>query len=280
MSDRSKRIPYFNAAYRLLTRPAIALALAVLLVVAAPMGGALAATQVGGAEVVVNQVTGTVEGGTRTLEASAPVYQNEIISTGAGGGTELQFLDGSVLTMGENSQVELTDLVFDPNPALSSMVLSLTTGAFNFATGGLDPDAYIVNTPSATIGIRGTVLAITIAANLTSTIAVTSGTITVTTITGAVVTVGVGGVVTVAASGAIIGVTGAATVVAAGGAVGGSTASAAAAASAAAGGIGTGAVVGVGVAGLAVAGVAVGAVTDEEDAVVTTTTTTTTTTTQ
>ena len=103
MPDRSNRIVNLKAVYRLLSRPAIALALAVLLVAAAPMGGALAATNVGDAYVVVNEVTGTVEGGTRTIETNAPVYQDEVIVTGSAGATEIEFLDGSILTLGESS---------------------------------------------------------------------------------------------------------------------------------------------------------------------------------
>ena len=252
--------------------------LAALLVISAPMSGALAATNVGGAAVVVNEVTGTVEGATRTITSNAPVYQNEILMTGAGSSTEVQFLDGSILTVGENSQIELTDMVFDPNPALGSMVLTMTTGVMSFVTGELDSGAYLVNTPGATIGVRGTVFTVAVINGVT-TVTVTTGTVTVTTITGTVVTLGPGMTATVSATGAVSGVSAGASVTAAA-AGGASTASAAAAASAAAGGLGTGAVVGLGVAGLAVVGAAVAVSTSEEDAESTISTTTTTTTTQ
>ena len=205
---------------------------------------------------MVNEVIGTVEGGTRTFETKAPVYQNEVIATGAAGGTELQFLDGSTLTMGENSLVELTYLVFDPNPALSTMVMSMTTGAFSFATGELDSGAYIIYTSSATIGVRGTVFAIAIVNGVT-TLTVTSGTVIITgTAIGALpVAVAAGQMVAVLAVG-IAGPIGATT---------------AATSASAAGGLGTGGVIGAGVAVAAAVGVAVQAVLSEDEVVTTTT---------
>ena len=246
MLDRSNPSQIFKAAYRSLTRPAIALALAVLLVAAAPLSGALAATEVGGAEVVVNQVTGTVEGGTRTLETNAPVYQDEVIVTGSAGATEIDFLDGSILTLGESSQIEFTDLVFDPDPALATMVLTATVGIFSFVTGELDSGAYIIITPTATIGVRGTVFTVVVALNGATTISVVSGTVVVTSITGATITIGAGFTGAVSATGAVAAPV-ATTATAAAGAAGGGAAGTTGAAGAAAGGLGTGAAVGVGV---------------------------------
>ena len=271
-----------------LRRPAVALAIAAFILTAGA-GNTLAATAIGDAEVVVNDVTGVVEGETRALEAAVPIYQNESISTGAGSAAEFQFLDGSILSVGENSQIELTNLIFDPNPAFSSVVLSLTTGVLSFVTGGLEPTAYEIITPTSTIGIRGTVLTVAVLNGIT-TVSVTAGTVTVTVTVGAtVVTVVAGQAVAVSALGVVGPVVPAASVAptvsaaatnmtATIGAAPGAAAGSAAAASAAAGGLGVG-TVGAAVAAAAAVGVAVNAVTEDEEESASTTTTTTTTTT-
>ena len=269
-----------------LRRPAVALAIAAFILTAGA-GNTLATTAIGDAEVVVNDVTGVVEGETRALEAAVPIYQNESISTGAGSAAEFQFLDGSILSVGENSQIELTNLIFDPNPAFSSVVLSLTTGVLSFVTGGLEPTAYEIITPTSTIGIRGTVLTVAVLNGIT-TVSVTAGTVTV-TVGATVVTVVAGQAVAVSALGVVGPVVPAASVAptvsaaatnmtATIGAAPGATAGSAAAASAAAGGLGVG-TVGAAVAAAAAVGVAVNAVTEDEEESASTTTTTTTTTT-
>ncbi len=72
------------------------------------------------------------------------------------------------------------------------MVLTMTTGVMSFVTGELDSGAYIVNTPSATIGVRGTAFTVVVLANGFVSVTVTAGTVRVTA-AGVTVTVGASG---------------------------------------------------------------------------------------
>jgi len=117
---------------------------------------------VGNAKVVVKTVTGIFEGDLRMLKLQDDVYHNEAIETEAESATQISFVDDTTLTLGPNSKVVLDKFVYDPDPSKASFVMTATQGVFRFASGKLPKKAYKINTPAATIGIRGTVLEIAI----------------------------------------------------------------------------------------------------------------------
>jgi len=107
---------------------------------------------------VENQVTGTYAGATRTLNEGNDVFSNDLISTKAASLARLTFRDNTNLSIGPSSAVKLDRFVFNPNESAGSVVLNASRGAFRFVTGNSDPRTFKINTPVATIGIRGTVL--------------------------------------------------------------------------------------------------------------------------
>ena len=138
-------------------------AILVLVTVAALAGRAAPAAisdqiTIGNTRVVVRTVIGTFEGEIRTLALEDDVYHNELITTEKESATKLTFLDETTLTLGPDSSVVLDRFVFDPDPSRASFVMTATQGIFRFASGKLPKNAYRLHTPTATIGIRGTVL--------------------------------------------------------------------------------------------------------------------------
>lgn len=117
---------------------------------------------VGNANVVVRTVTGTLDAQGRKLALADDVYHNELIETAGDSATEIVFLDQTKLALGPNSELTLDRVVYDPDPAKSSFVMTATKGVFRFVTGNLPKKSYTVHTPSATIGIRGTVFTLSI----------------------------------------------------------------------------------------------------------------------
>ncbi len=53
------------------------------------------------------------DGSQRALQAGDRVYQNEVISTGPAGAVEVEFSDGSIMTLGRNSQTLLDAEIVD-----------------------------------------------------------------------------------------------------------------------------------------------------------------------
>lgn len=124
------------------------------LVVAAVTVPAAAATNIGVAAAVKNEV----KGGSGALGVGSKVFQNEVITTGAESLAQLIFLDETSLSVGPKSQVTLDKFVFNPSQGAGSVVFTATKGAFRFITGSQNPHHYTIKTPVATIGVRGTIV--------------------------------------------------------------------------------------------------------------------------
>ena len=76
------------------------------------------------------------------------------------------FLDESALTIGPNSEVVLDEYVYDPEQKTGRLVLNATKGVFRLVGGRISKKTPVVlNTPTATIGIRGGISIINVAAN-------------------------------------------------------------------------------------------------------------------
>jgi hypothetical protein len=133
-----------------------------LILFAPPLARAKEQLTIGNATVIVKTVTGLYDKDLRRLELRDDVYHNELIKTEERSATQLIFLDETTLTLGPNSQIVLDRFVYDPDPSKSAFVMTAAKGVFRFASGKLPKKAYKINTPAATIGIRGTVLDVSI----------------------------------------------------------------------------------------------------------------------
>jgi len=75
------------------------------------------------------------------------------------GRLKIQFVDETQVSLTEHTYMEIDEYVYDPDPSKSKMALNFVQGTARFATGGLGlvPKENIqIQTPTATIGIRGT----------------------------------------------------------------------------------------------------------------------------
>ena len=75
------------------------------------------------------------------------------------GRLKIAFVDETEVSLTEHTYLEINEYVYDPDPAKSRMALNFAQGTARFATGklGLVPRENIsIQTPTATIGIRGT----------------------------------------------------------------------------------------------------------------------------
>jgi len=121
-------------------------------------------TTIGNARIVVKTVTGTLDAELRQIQLLDDIYHNEVIETGDESSTEFVFLDETKLALGPNSSLVLDRFVFDPASDTGSFVMTATAGVFRFVSGKLPKKSYEIHTPTATIGIRGTVFTFVIIA--------------------------------------------------------------------------------------------------------------------
>ena len=102
----------------------------------------------------------------RALLVGTNVFHDELIVTEATGQAQMLFLDESALTIGPNSEVVLDEYVYDPEQKTGRLVLNATKGVFRLVGGRISKKTPVVlNTPTATIGIRGGISIISVAAN-------------------------------------------------------------------------------------------------------------------
>ncbi len=97
------------------------------------------------------------------------------VQTGPGGEAQIQFKDATKLVVGPNSSMTIDAFVFDESNTARKVTMNATKGAFRFITGSSAKQAYTINTPTATIGVRGTRFDFTVAGNGEMTFAIFEG---------------------------------------------------------------------------------------------------------
>lgn len=135
---------------------------------------------VGKTEAIVRVVEGSLDADTRRLRVADEVFSNEVIATRADSASKIRFLDDTMLTVGPDSKVTLDEFVYDPNSQNSKMVINTAIGVARFVTGKMGSASYKIATPTATIGVRGTVFTVFVAANGATSVVVENGAVNVT----------------------------------------------------------------------------------------------------
>lgn len=133
--------------------------LAVLVPVAMGLIGAAAAENVGEATRVQRFAYQTMPQAQKApLYRLDPVVRNARLETVPSGALEVTFTDGSRLTLGSASAVVVDNYVYGGAQGASGQTLKMTRGLFRFVSGSMPKDQVKLQTPSVTIGIRGTVV--------------------------------------------------------------------------------------------------------------------------
>ncbi|MEM7299659.1 MAG: VCBS domain-containing protein [Pseudomonadota bacterium] len=119
-------------------------------------GGSL--TQIGKVNILSGSATVTrTDGSSESLSVGAPVYQGDVVQTAGGSKMTILLADGTAMTMSASARMVLNELIYNPNATDNSMALDLVQGTFVFVTGQVAKTGNMsVDTPVATMGIRGT----------------------------------------------------------------------------------------------------------------------------
>ncbi len=105
-----------------------------------------------------NQVSRELSGAAGPLNPGDPVFRDELVRTGEVSTAKLIFIDSTNLAIGPTSRVKLDRFVYAGGATSEQLTVNLAKGIFRFTTGALDKRAYTISTPTASIGVRGTVL--------------------------------------------------------------------------------------------------------------------------
>jgi hypothetical protein len=91
-------------------------------------------------------------------EAELGILSYDDVRTG-NGRIGIEFLDSSVIRLTEHSKIVIDEYIYDPDPSQSRIALQMASGTARFITGALgriNKDRISIETPSASIFIRGT----------------------------------------------------------------------------------------------------------------------------
>jgi hypothetical protein len=102
-------------------------------------------------------VQANISGQASQTKVGDVVYLGDVVQTGADGRVGVNFTDGTSFNLSSNARMALTEFVYDPNGKSNSSLLSLTKGTFTFVAGNIAKTGDMkIDTPVATMGIRGT----------------------------------------------------------------------------------------------------------------------------
>lgn len=122
------------------------------------------AEAVGKASAIIPNASQVPPQGTRSdLKLSEPIIRNAELATADKGALEVTFLDGSKLTMGQNSRLTVDEYVYTGPGGAGKQTVRYTKGLFRFLSGSIPKDQVKIETPTVTIGIRGTIFRTAIA---------------------------------------------------------------------------------------------------------------------
>lgn len=91
-----------------------------------------------------------------TMYKGDPIYREATLYTKTQGSMDVRLKDGTKLTLAPDSRITVDSFVFDPTDSSGEMLVDLGKGALRFVSGRVRKERVAVQTPVASIGIRGT----------------------------------------------------------------------------------------------------------------------------
>ncbi len=120
----------------------------------------------GRVEIIKGDVSAIRNGQVVVLHVGDLLYKGDAVQTGEGSSVSLTFLDGTAFSLDANARMVLNDMVYDPKSSDNSSLLTLVQGSIGFIAGNVAHTGEMkVDTPVATLGIRGTAVHVEIEAN-------------------------------------------------------------------------------------------------------------------
>ena len=126
-------------------------------------GAAAAAVVVGHVTKLTGSATAIRNGVSIILNAGDNIDKGDVLQSGANSTLGVTFIDGTVFGLSSNARMVVNEMIYDPNGSNNSSLLSLVAGTISFVAGETAKHGDMkVDTPVATMGIRGTAVLVEI----------------------------------------------------------------------------------------------------------------------
>ncbi|WP_420584997.1 FecR family protein [Ruegeria sp.] len=117
----------------------------------------------------------TREGKSQTLRAGMAVVSGDSISTDGSGVVQLLFVDETKIAIGPNARMTLDVTMLRGNKKAKNFAVQALGGSFRFISGKSKKRAYSIQTPTATMAVRGTTFDMWVASGTQSAMLVLEG---------------------------------------------------------------------------------------------------------
>ena len=115
--------------------------------------------QIGDAKVVINVVEGNLSAGNEVPVVQGDnVFLNKFVRSNPDSKANLLLKDNTNLTVGPGSTIKLDEFVYAGPQKPGTITLNMAKGTLRFITGYANKRAYTILTPTAALGVRGTIL--------------------------------------------------------------------------------------------------------------------------
>lgn len=94
----------------------------------------------------------------RKLSLKSEIFKSDTIITGKRGRIQIMFLDNTIVSLGRNSEMKISEYKWNPDENDGEMKTKVKEGVFRIMGGAITkaaPKKFTTETPAATIGIRG-----------------------------------------------------------------------------------------------------------------------------
>ena len=121
---------------------------------------------IGRVEALTGSATVVRNGVSVALNHGDLVRKGDVVQTSASSSVSITLADGSTFSLSPNARMVLNEFVYEANASNNSAVFNLVQGTFGFVAGQVAKTGDMrVETPVATMGIRGTAVLVEISAN-------------------------------------------------------------------------------------------------------------------
>jgi hypothetical protein len=126
-------------------------------------GSASAGKVIGHVTKLSGNATAIRNGVSIILNQGDNVEKGDVVQSGSASTLGITFIDGTVFGLSSNARMVLNEMVYDPNGSNNSSLLSLVAGTISFVAGETAKHGDMkIDTPVATMGIRGTAVLVEI----------------------------------------------------------------------------------------------------------------------
>ena len=126
-------------------------------------GSASVAAVIGHVTKLTGNATAIRNGVSIILNQGDNVNKGDVVQSGSDSSLGITFIDGTVFGLASNAKMVLNEMIYDPNGSNNSSLLSLVQGTISFVAGATAKNGDMkVDTPVATMGIRGTAVLVEI----------------------------------------------------------------------------------------------------------------------